>query len=201
MERKINKPSLIIVHHTAVSRKKAPRQFFAVDQYHKDSPNINLGYPSTLGYYGGYHIFIEPNGAEFRYREDWEEGAHCIGQNLNSLGVCFAGNGDIEFPTSEQNKTLAERIKKWQAQYGIPNDAVHIVPHRKFANKSCYGNLLSNDWAYLLANPAEPDPADAEKAAKIEKMVKLVDLLKELILKLTIFLNLTAARQKTPPQQ
>lgn len=57
---------MIIGHDTAVSRTSVPRQFFPVNHYHEQNQNINLSYPSTLGYYGAYHIFIEPDGTELR---------------------------------------------------------------------------------------------------------------------------------------
>lgn len=190
---------MIIGHHTAVSRSSAPRQFFVVNRYHEQSQNINLGYPSTLGYYGAYHIFFEPDGTELRYREDWEEGAHTKGQNLNSLAFCWAGDGDIEFPTDGQLAGIAQRIQEWQAKYNIPHDCVYLVPHRKFAPKSCWGSLLADDWAYLLVNPPTKNLADTEKAKQIESLQKtVIDLLQQIIIQLKIKLNLQT-RQKTPP--
>ncbi len=198
IERSINKPILIIGHHTAVSRANVPRQFFAVNRYHEQSPNINLGYSSTLGYYGAYHIFIEPDGVELRYREDWEEGAHTKGQNLNSLAFCWAGDGDQEFPTDAQLAAITKRIQEWQQKYSIPNEKVFIVPHRKFAPKSCWGSLLADDWAYLLVNPPVKAPDDAEKAKQIESLQKtLIDLMQQFITQLKIKLNLQT-RQKAP---
>lgn len=198
-ERRINKPTIIIGHHTAVSRAKAPRQFWAVNRYHEQNPNTNLGYPSTLGYYGAYQIFFEPDGAELRYREDWEEGAHTKGHNLDALAFCWAGDGDIEFPTDPQATAVVKRIKEWQAKYSIPNEKVYIVPHRKFAPKTCWGSLLADDWAFLLANPSQKDGEELKKQQEIERLTKIIDVLKQLLLALKILFDLQA-RQKTPPQ-
>lgn len=190
----------IIGHHTAVSRVKAPKQFFAVNRYHQGNPNVNLGYPSTLGYYGAYQIFVEPDGTELRYREDWEEGAHTPGQNLNSLAWCWAGDGDQELPTDAQMKTIAARIKKWQAKYNIPNEMIKMPPHRKYANyKSCWGKLLSDDWAYYLVNPPVKEPEEAAKQKEIERLTKMIDIIKQMILTWKILLDLQT-RQKKPPQ-
>ena len=198
--RKINKPTMIIGHHTAVSRTKASRQFWAVQRYHYENPNMNLGYASTLGYFGAYYIFFEPDGTELRYREDWEEGAHTKGQNLNSLAFCWAGDGDIEFPTDAQIVSIRKRIKEWQQKYNIPNERIFIVPHRKFAPKSCWGSLLADDWAYLLMNPPTKNPIDAEKVKQIESFQKIIiDLMQQIITQFKIKLNLQI-RQKMPPQ-
>ena len=191
---------MIIGHHTAVSRIKATRQFWAVNRYHKENPNTNLGYASTLGYFGAYHIFFEPNGTELRYREDWEEGSHTKGHNLDALAFCWAGDGDIEFPIENQLIGIIKRVKEWQQKYKIPNERIYIVPHRKFAPKSCWGSLLADDWAYLLMNPSTKNPADTEKVKQIESLQKtLIDLIQQLITQLKIQLNLQT-RQKVPPQ-
>jgi hypothetical protein len=189
---------MIVVHHTAVSRKDAPIQFFAVNRYHRSDPNVYLGQDSTLGYAGGYHVFIEPDGTELRYREDWEEGAHTKGHNLDSLGVCLAMDGDREFPTDAQVKTLKERLRKWCAGYQIP--AAKIYPHRAFSAKSCYGYMLADDWARKLAEPPPPPPdPDARKRAEIASLQqRLIDLVRQLILLLKIRYGLASARKKEP---
>jgi hypothetical protein len=103
---------------------------------------------STLGFYVGYHYFIEKNGAVLQARADSEEGAHCIGYNTQSLGICMAGNFDATMPTEAQVASLKELLKRKMKEYNIPLE--NIVPHRKFAQKTCYGRNLADDWAQLL---------------------------------------------------
>ena len=198
-----NIPKKIIVHHTAVSRVAAPRQFLAVNGYHRDTRDENgdfvfhFGKPSSLGYYGAYHILIEPDGSAFRYREDWEQGAHTKGQNLTSLAVCMAGNFDVEFPTEAQIKTLVGRLKEWQAKYNIPNTQFFLMPHRKFAtSKSCYGKLLGDNWVLEISTPKK-SPDDIEKEKQVVELTSILDALIALLLKLKIFLNFQT-RQKEP---
>lgn len=199
-----NIPKIIIVHHTATSRAAAPKQFFAVNAYHRDTKDTDgnflyhFGEPSSLGYYGGYHIFIEPDGTELRYREDWEQGAHTKGQNLNSLAVCMAGNFDVELPTEAQIKTLVKRIKEWQKKYNISNTQFFNVPHRKFSPKSCYGKLLADNWSVAIIEPQKA-PEDIEKEKQITDLTSLLDSLSALLLKIKIFLDLQT-RQKQPPK-
>lgn len=135
----MNEPKQIIVHHTA-DGSSAP-QLEKVDRYHKSRE-----FPkSSRGFYCGYHYFIEKDGSVIQTREDTDEGAHTIGQNFNSIGIGLAGNFDFQYPTPKQIAALGELTTQLCLRYQIdPND---IFPHRKFANKSCFGSLLTDNWA------------------------------------------------------
>ena len=190
----MNNPNKIIVHHSAVSRKRQRFQFLPINNYHRTALDKNgnwlyhYGKPTSMGYYGAYHILIEPNGMEFRYRKDHEVGAHTKGQNDTSLAVCLAGNFDFELPTVAQIKTLKKRLHKWMLRYGIED--VTIFPHREFSEKTCYGRLLSDEWASQLTTPAEliKNDEDRNKEAKIQELAGKLNLLKTLLLKLSILL-------------
>lgn len=186
----------IFVHTSAASYKKVNPQFFAINRWHKDrfgdyfnEETKEQVAPSILGYYGGYTTMIEPNGQEFRYREDWEETMAVLGWNRRSLSVCLAFDGDIEMPTSEHIATLKTRLRKWCDKYNIPSNQVYyIAPHRLEApNKTCYGSLLPDDWAVKLLNPVPKDKDDQAKKDNTEaQKAILIDSLQTLILRLKI---------------
>ncbi len=138
----MNVPNKIIVHHTA-SGGMYP-QFKAVNEYHK-TRNFEK---STPGFYVGYHYFIEKDGTLMQARYDEDKGQHTTGENLTSIGICLAGNFDYEYPTEEQKKELVELIDVIRERHNIAPQAIY--PHRNFANKSCYGKNLSDDWARVL---------------------------------------------------
>lgn len=138
----INRPDKIIVHHDGVSR-KGP-SFKIVDDYHK-SREFPL---SSLGFYCGYHYWIEKTGEIINARRLVEGGAHTIGQNFTSVGIGLAGNFDIEDPTPEQIAALGALLTVLLQTLGINEKS--IFPHRKYANKSCYGSKLSDNWAAIL---------------------------------------------------
>ncbi len=201
----MNNPKYIIVHTTDVGRVRSSRQFYVVDRYHK-----SRGFPkSSLGYYGGYHFFYEPDGTELRYKEDWEIGAHTnevidgISMNLQSIALCFAGDGDVEFPTDEQAKAMAKRIKKLVDKYTIPLDNVRIGPHRTWKpTKTCYGSMLGKDWALNLVKPHEKEQEQLNKQIEIEEMKNTLDSLRILLLRLQIFiakLTRNKSRKKVAP--
>ena len=143
-----NKPNRIIWHHSADAT-LAP-QFDKINAYHKKQWN----YKSALGFYGGYHILIENDGTIRRYRNDNEIGAHDAGENVNSLGVCLAGNFSISYPSREQQNVLAQQLRAWCALYNIPIN--RIDPHRMGDTTECPGKLLNDEFARLLLTNAPP---------------------------------------------
>ena len=156
-----NKPDCIIVHHSAY----APQipQAKLINEWHKAR-----GFPlSRLGQYVGYHYIIEPNGLIVQTRDESEGGAHTIGKNWSSIGICMAGDFSTEAPTSAQIYSLTSLmlsiLERWP---DIKRD--QIFPHRRFSQTECYGAHLSDEWAADLiknvdlatAHPAQgPDDA------------------------------------------
>jgi N-acetylmuramoyl-L-alanine amidase len=140
-----NSPSRIIWHHTADSSNGF--QSGKVNLYHKSK-----SFPiSSLGFYGGYHYLVEKDGSIFQYRKETDEGAHTIGFNLSSIGVCMSGNFDIEYPTAAQRSAFAALLSGIMDRWKIP--VGNIDPHRAYANKSCPGQLLPDNWAVFAVAP------------------------------------------------
>lgn len=134
-----NNPNKIIIHHTADVSLNT--QFNSVDSDHKRRWN----FVSKLGYYCGYHYFIERDGEVIQARLDTDEGAHTIGQNIESIGIALAGNFNLQLPTAKQRNALVVLIDKLCEKWNI--SPKRIYPHRAFQNKDCYGTNLSDVWA------------------------------------------------------
>ena len=87
----------------------------------------------------GYHYVIELDGSIHKGRDESVIGAHCSGQNTNSIGICYVGGvaKDGKTPkdtrTDAQKRSLLELLKKLKAKY--PNATIH--GHREFAAKAC----------------------------------------------------------------
>lgn len=137
-----NKPDKIIIHHSASLVKGY--QNAMIDSWHKARK-----FPqSRLGYFIGYHYVIEKDGTLFQARLDDDEGAHCKGQNLMSIGICLAGNFDLEMPTWRQQQTLSQLLNEKLANFKI--NVKNILPHRAFSPTDCYGTNLANDWGQRI---------------------------------------------------
>lgn len=135
-------PTQIIVHHDSVDR-KGPG-FDIVNAFHKQE-----GFPiSSLGYYVGYHFWIENDGIVHQARRETEVGAHCKGQNYSGIGIGLEGNFDAHLPTDAQIASLTHLLDQLCTSHKIP--AARIFPHRHYSSKTCYGSLLSDDWAQHL---------------------------------------------------
>lgn len=143
------KPEYLIIHHTGGTDANplADSSNYTVQQCNRDH-KTRFNFQSSLGWHVGYQYFIDKNGEVTQCRQDNEEGAHTIGYNKKSIGICLAGNFDVTLPTKAQEDALRGLLGRLAALYSIP--ASKVVPHRLFASKTCYGNKLSDKWAASL---------------------------------------------------
>lgn len=87
----------------------------------------------------GYHFVIYRDGSVHKGRNLEEIGAHCVGHNAHSVGICYIGGLSADGKTSkdtrtqEQRTALRELVEDLQQQF--PGATLH--GHREFANKSC----------------------------------------------------------------
>lgn len=146
-----NNPVFIILHHTSGTDKDpltdtSHHTWEIVNEWHKKLWNFE----SSLGMFMGYHYFIDRKGIIIQGRDDLEEGAHTIGLNTSSIGICLAGNFDRSrdwansFPIYKQRKSLLNLIIELQKKYNIPIEKIKY--HRNFANKTCPGKNIPNNF-------------------------------------------------------
>jgi N-acetylmuramoyl-L-alanine amidase len=87
----------------------------------------------------GYHYVIYLDGSVHQGRPIAEIGAHCLGQNNHSIGICYAGGLAKDGKTAKDTRTDAQKaalvklITELRRQF--PNATLH--GHREFANKAC----------------------------------------------------------------
>lgn len=87
----------------------------------------------------GYHFVIYRDGSVHPGRPVEQMGAHCIGHNASSIGVCYIGGvaADGRTPkdtrTPQQRRALRELVRKLRGQF--PGTTVH--GHYEFAAKAC----------------------------------------------------------------
>ena len=123
--RKINE---IIVHCAATPEGK---NFKAadIDRWHRERKMKCIG----------YHYVVDLDGTVEPGRPESEIGAHCLGHNQYSIGVCYVGGLAADGKTPKDTRTAAQReallalLKKLRAKY--PNASIH--GHRDFAAKAC----------------------------------------------------------------
>jgi N-acetylmuramoyl-L-alanine amidase len=88
----------------------------------------------------GYHYFIKKDGTIQKGRPDEIPGAHCRGQNINSIGICLSGLG---VKTPEQLEALKGLLKTLCDKHFLSQ--YDIKPHYDFALTQCPGFNLQ-EW-------------------------------------------------------
>jgi len=136
------KPSYIVIHHTASNQNTTTVK--AVNAWHKVR-----GFPkSKRGYYVGYHFLILADDY-VQTRDENEIGAHTYGWNDESLGVCLAGNFDVDQTLTEhQTKNLKELLILLMNTHKI--DARRLVLHRDLAQTACPGRNIDKKFLLFL---------------------------------------------------
>lgn len=139
----MNKPVKIIVHHTGGTDLNP-----LADTSHHTAKMIKKWHLAKGWDDIGYNWVIERDGNVVKGRDESKSGAHTVGHNSNSIGICLSGNFDATLPTKAQEASLKKLLVEVMQRYNIKSDAIY--PHRRFAKKTCFGNKLSDDWARLL---------------------------------------------------
>lgn len=89
----------------------------------------------------GYHFVIYRDGTVHRGRPVDFAGAHTLGQNKYSIGICYIGGcaADGKTPkdtrTPEQRFALFKLVYELMQKYNLP--VSNVFGHREFANKAC----------------------------------------------------------------
>ena len=124
-------PERIIIHHSAGQDHPA-FDVAGIRDWH-----LNKGWRDI-----GYHLLIEKVKGRYEAilgRPFDERGAHCIGQNQRSLGVCFIGDYTEVAPTVEMLRCGANHIAGLMRVIGLGISAETVTPHRAHWATDCPG--------------------------------------------------------------
>jgi hypothetical protein len=168
------KPKYIIIHHSVT-----PQSW----EHNKTIQNINNSHyarfvagraikmQSSLDQTIAYHWVISGDGTSEKTREEnvigWHSGSWLY--NMQSLGICLAGNFDKNKITNGQKKTLGLLLKNLIKKYNIPID--NILFHRDVKATSCPGKNITKELVReLLYSELIPQWAreNWEKAKKLK---------------------------------
>lgn len=140
MERRVKEGRKItkIIVHCSASDTPYQDDIEAVRELHTSAKNrkINWGKYPTHGKgwsQVGYHYFIKKNGLVQKGRDSQKKGAHTLGENPDSIGVCVSGDTDF---TVMQMRKLIMLLQDLMAAHGLTKD--DIYPHNHFSKyKTC----------------------------------------------------------------
>lgn len=88
----------IIIHCTATDRAQKVT-VEDIDRWHKQRGWLEIG----------YHYVIHQNGVTEKGRDDEKIGAHCLGHNQSSIGICYVGGYDKESKQYTDTRTPAQK--------------------------------------------------------------------------------------------
>ena len=144
------KPTWIIIHHS-----------FTNDGVVKDWEAIKRFHMEVRGWKDiGYHMGIEKVADKYEVlsgRAIGEGGAHALGFNAKSIGICLVGNFDDAPPPDDQLFLATSVCRELQRRFKIFRD--QVIGHRETypilgeqVQKSCPGKLfdMSNFRSRLL---------------------------------------------------
>ncbi|WP_293393403.1 N-acetylmuramoyl-L-alanine amidase [Nevskia sp.] len=155
-----------LVIHCSASPNGRPVSIAEIDAWHKArgfhrAPAAVLRWNPTLKHIG-YHFVIGVDGATSTGRSEGEIGAHVVGANINSLGLCMVGTDSF---TPAQ--WLALRNQVGALIEFLPE--MEVVGHRDLSpDKNGDGRITSDEWlkrcpgfdvAAWLANGMRPETA------------------------------------------
>lgn len=117
-----------IIIHCSATKKGMDYTVSDIDRWHRAQ-----GYRKI-----GYHFVIYRDGSIHVGRSKSEVGAHCIGHNSISIGICYVGGLSADGKpkdtrTPQQKDSLLALIEQLKEEF--PGVSIH--GHNEFANKAC----------------------------------------------------------------
>lgn len=119
-----------IILHCSATKENADFSKVDIERWHKQR-----GFKTV-----GYHFIILLDGTIEKGREENEVGAHCLGHNATSLGICYIGGLDKagnpkDTRTDVQKEAIYKLVNILMLKYNISVNNIHC--HNEFANKTC----------------------------------------------------------------
>ena len=129
------KPEFIVLHHSATKDSGLTVSWGGIRNYHLvEKQWRDVGYHYGIeDVHGHYEILLG--------RMVGEEGAHCIGMNKRSIGICCVGNFDLDAPEDKLWQTCMNLVRHLMAQHKIPS--TNVLGHRECTgyDRTCPGKF------------------------------------------------------------
>lgn len=153
----MNAPRHIIIHHSLTDDSRT-LSFDAIRRFHTAPPPEGHGWRDI-----GYHFVIEQVGDRYHMlagRPLHVGGAHTVGMNQKSVGVCLVGNFDDAAPSPALLKFAAYQVGGLCAALNITTSREYIHPHSEYAPKSCPGTQFPFGDFVVMCGYYKHNPGD-----------------------------------------
>lgn len=147
----------IVLHHAAATTADAK----TIHQWH-----LNNGLAGI-----GYHFVVHRNGTIERGRPINTIGAHCTGQNSDSVGICFEGDFEKEKMSDKQIKAGQELMSYLYKMYELNKN--NVKRHKDLMSTSCPGkNFLFDEIIKGTTSISTTKKTNITSSTKITKSMK-----------------------------
>lgn len=180
-------PEYIVIHTAAFTGRDCDRDM--IDQWHKDRNWSGIG----------YHFVIlndkhsqKADGTIENGRPTNKMGAHALGLNDRSLGICCIGHGDKNDFTPAQYESLYGLLRRLMTEFDIPvnkvighrelNDLAEkdIISSRYHTSKSCPGHKIDMNFireqllSSIVSTEHEPDEFTAQSRLAMRNAIAIL---------------------------
>ena len=125
------KQTTMIILHCSATREGQDVKASTIKRWH-----LNRGFSDI-----GYHYIVDLDGTIEKGRDESLVGAHCVGKNATSIGICYVGGCDQNLNskdtrTDAQKKAMKTLVHQLMEKYNIPIE--HVYAHYQFCKyKDC----------------------------------------------------------------
>lgn len=140
-----SKTDEVILHHAEASSATV----WDINDWH-----LNNGWTGI-----GYHYYIRKDGSVYRGRPEWALGAHAVGHNDRSIGICCEGAYMTETMPAAQLTSLKALLRDIVGRYG----KLALLRHKDVNSTDCPGKNFPWAEAQDYMNEEKEDDEVVEK--------------------------------------